>query len=108
MEIADATKIIGASGYGYVIDKGWAEARLADEQPESSYLVKDVGEGQQPFRLYALERFTVVGEKGDDYVVGDGCDHEGRIPRRLVHKFPSAFVSDEMDGCAVSRGIDYH
>jgi hypothetical protein len=84
MEIADATKIIGASGYGYVIDKGWAEARLADEQPESFYLVKDVEEGQQPFRLYALERFAVVGEKGDDYVVEDGCEHKGRIPRRFV------------------------
>src|SRR5207245_490857 len=79
-EIGDATKILGASGYGYVIDKGWAEARLADEQPESFYLVKDVEEGQQPFRLYALERFAVVGEKGDDYVVEDGCEHKGRIP----------------------------
>jgi hypothetical protein len=105
-EIADVTKIIGTSGYGDV--ENVVQARLADEQPESSYLVKDVEEGQQPFRLYALERFTVVGEKGNDYVVEDGCDHEGRIPRRLVHKFPSAFVSDEMDGCAVSRGIDYH
>ena len=45
-----------------------------DEQPESSYLVKDVEEGQQPFRLYALERFRVVGEKGNDYVVKDGCN----------------------------------
>ena len=44
-----------------------------DEQPESSYLVKDVEEGQQPFRLYALERFRVVGEKGNEYVVEDGC-----------------------------------
>ena len=107
MEIADATKIIGASGYGYVIDKGWAEARLADEQPESFYLVKDVEEGQQPFRLYALERFAVVGEKGDDYVVEDGCEHKGRIPRRFVHKFPSKFLGNEMDSCALSRGVYY-
>ena len=107
MEIADATKIIGASGYGYVIDKGWAEARLADEQPESFYLVKDVEEGQQPFRLYALERFAVVGEKGDDYVVEDGCEHKGRIPQRFVHKFPSKFLGNEMDSCALSRGVYY-
>jgi len=107
MEIADATKIIGASGYGYIIDKGWAEARLADEQPESFYLVKDVEEGQQPFRLYALERFAVVDEKGDDYVVEDGCEHKGRIPRRFVHKFPSKFLGNEMDSCALSRGVYY-
>src|SRR6266480_7382210 len=85
-EMADATKIIGTSGYGAEGD--WAEARLVDEQPESSYLVKDVEEGQQPFRLYALERFRVVGEKEGDYVVKDGCYldecyHKGRIPRRL-------------------------
>ena len=104
-EIADATKTLGTAHYGDV--EGFAEARLADEQPESFYLVKDVEEGQQPFRLYALERFAVVGEKGDDYVVEDGCEHEGRIPRRFVHKFPSPFLSNEMDWCAVSRGIHY-
>src|SRR5438034_4073305 len=104
-EMADATKIIGTSGYGYV--EGWAEARLADEQPESFYLVKDVEEGQQPFRLYALERFAVVGEEGDDYVVEDGCEHKGRIPRRFVHKFPSKFLGNEMDSCALSRGVYY-
>src|SRR5262249_7893973 len=38
-EIADATKILGTSGYGDI--EGVVEARLADEQPESSYLVKD-------------------------------------------------------------------
>jgi len=74
----------------------------------SFYLVKDVEEGQQSFRLYALERFTVIGEKGDDYVVEDGCNHKGRIPRRLVHKFPSAFSSDEMDSCARAQGAYYH
>src|SRR5947209_7961440 len=104
-EMADATKIIGTSGYGYV--EGWAEARLADEQPESFYLVKDVEEGQQPFRLYALERFAVVGEEGDDYVVEDGCEHKGRIPRRFVHKFSSAFSTNEMNSCALSRGVYY-
>jgi hypothetical protein len=105
-EIADVTKIVGTSGYGYI--EGMAEARLADEQPESFYLVKDVEEGQQPFRLYALERFMVVGEKGNDYVVEDGCSNKGRIPRRLVHKFPSAFSSGEMGGWAVSPGIHYY
>jgi hypothetical protein len=104
-EMADATKIIGTSGYGDVEEL--AEARLADEQPESFYLVKDVEEGQQPFRLYALERFVVVGEEGNDYVVEDGCDHKGRIPRRFVHKFPSAFSSNEMNSCAESRGVYY-
>jgi hypothetical protein len=104
-EIADATKIIGTAGYGTV--ENVVQARLADEQPESSYLVKDVEEGQQPFRLYALERFTVVGEKGNDYVVEDGCDNKGRIPRRFVHKFPSAFLSNEMASCAESRGVHY-
>ncbi len=104
-EMVDATKIVGTAGYGDVED--FAEARLADEQPESFYLVKDVEEGQQPFRLYALERFTVVGEKGNDYVVQDGCEHKGRIPRRLVHKFPSAFSTNEMDSCALSRGVHY-
>lgn len=111
-EMADATKILGTHGYGEVGD--WAEARLVDEQPESSYLVKDVEEGQQPFRLYGLERFRVVGEKGDDYVVKDGCYldgcyHKGRIPRRLVHKFPSAFSGDEIEGdCgAESLGVYY-
>ena len=94
-EIADVTKIPGTSGYGDM--QNVVEARLADEQPDSFYLVKDVEEGQQSFRLYALERFTVIGEKGDDYVVEDGCNHKGRIPRRLVHKFPSAFSSDEME-----------
>jgi len=93
-DIADTTKILGEYRYGDEEDK--VEARLVDEQPESSYLVKDVEEGQQPFRLYALERFRVVGEKGDDYVVEDGCNNKGRIPRRLVHKFPSAFSGDEM------------
>jgi hypothetical protein len=95
-EIADATKILGT--HGYEPEGDWAEARLVDEQPESSYLVKDVEEGQQPFRLYALERFRVVGEKGNDYVVEDGCNNKGRIPRRLVHKFPSAFSGDEIEG----------
>jgi hypothetical protein len=95
-EIADATKILGTYGYGDSEDK--VEARLVDEQPESSYLVKDVEEGQQPFRLYALERFWVVGEKGNDYVVEDGCNNKGRIPRRLVHKFPSAFSGDDIEG----------
>jgi hypothetical protein len=111
-EIADATKILGTADYGDIEDR--VEARLADEQPESFYFVKDVEEGQQPFRLYALERFTVVGEKGNDYVVEDGCYKDtgcykstGRIPRRLVHKFPSAFSTDEMDSCAESRGIHY-
>src|SRR5204862_1404009 len=47
------------------------------------------------------------GEEGNDYVVEDGCDHKGRIPRRLVHKFPSAFSSNEMDSCAISLGIHY-
>jgi hypothetical protein len=70
-EIADVTKILGT--HGYAAEGDWAEARLVDEQPESSYLVKDVEEGQQPFRLYALERFRVVGEKEGDYVVKDGC-----------------------------------
>jgi hypothetical protein len=112
MEIADATKILGTADYGDIEDR--VEARLTDEQPESFYLVKDVEEGQQPFRLYALERFTVVGEKGNDYVVDEGCYKDtgcykstGRIPRRLVHKFPSAFSTDEMDSCAESRGIHY-
>ena len=105
-EIADVTKIPGTSGYGDL--QTVVEARLVDEQPESFYLVKDVEEGQQSFRLYALERFTVIGEKRDDYVVEDGCNHKGRIPRRLVHKFPSAFSSDEMDSCAESRGVCYH
>ncbi|PYJ93247.1 MAG: hypothetical protein DME62_09705, partial [Verrucomicrobia bacterium] len=50
-EIADATKILGT--HGYHAEGDWAEARLVDEQPESSYLVKDVEEGRQPFRLYA-------------------------------------------------------
>jgi len=77
-EIADATKIPGTYGYGDQEDR--VEARLADEQPESSYLVNDVEEGRQPFRLYALERFWVVGEKGDDYVVEDGCSNKGRVP----------------------------
>ena len=115
-EIADATKILGTHGYGDSEDT--VEARLVDEQPESSYLVKDVEEGQQPFRLYALERFWVVGEKGNDYVVEDGCstfehtvpepgDNKGRIPRRLVHKFPSAFSGDEMDWSAESLGVYY-
>jgi hypothetical protein len=105
-EIADVTKIPGTSGYGDM--ENVVEARLTDQQPESFYLVKDVEEGQQPFRLYALERFTVVGEKGNDYLVQDGCNHKGRIPRRLVHKFPSAFSSDEMDACALSLGVYYH
>ena len=105
-EIANATKIPGTYGYGDQEDR--VEARLADEQPESSYLVKDVEEGQQPFRLYALERFWVVGEKGNDYVVEDGCNNKGRIPRRLVHKFPSAFSSGEMDSCAESLGVYYY
>jgi hypothetical protein len=106
-EIADATKILGTHGYGDSEDT--VEARLVDEQPESSYLVKDVEEGQQPFRLYALERFRVVGEKGDDYVVEDGCNNKGRIPRRLVHKFPSAFSGDEIeiDCSAESPGVYY-
>ena len=104
-EIADVTKIIGTVGYGDL--EGRVEARLVDEQPESFYLVKDVEEGQQPFRLYALERFTVVGEKANDYLVEDGCHHKGRVPRQLVHKFPSAFSSDEMDSCAESQGAYY-
>jgi hypothetical protein len=111
-EIADATKILGT--HGYAAEGDWAEARLVDEQPESSYLVKDVEEGQQPFRLYALERFRVVGEKEGDYVVKDGCYldgcyHKGRIPRRLVHKFPSAFSGDEIeiDCSAESPGVYY-
>ncbi len=105
-EIADATKIPGTYGYGDQEDR--VEARLADEQPESSYLVNDVEEGRQPFRLYALERFWVVGEKGDDYVVEDGCSNKGRVPRRLVHKFPSAFSSGEMDPSAESLGVYYY
>jgi len=111
-EIADATKILGT--HGYDAEGDWAEARLVDEQPESSYLVKDVEEGQQPFRLYALERFRVVGEKEGDYMVKDGCYldgcyHKGRIPRRLVHKFPSAFSGDEIeiDCSAESPGVYY-
>jgi len=104
-EIADATKILGT--HGYHDSEDWVEARLVDEQPESSYLVKDVEEGQQPFRLYALERFRVVGEKGNDYVVEDGCNNKGRIPRRLVHKFPSAFTGDELDWSAESLGVYY-
>jgi hypothetical protein len=105
-EIADATKILGTYGYGDREDT--VEARLADQQPESSYLVKDVEEGQQPFHLYALERFWVVGEKGNDYVVEDGCNNKGRIPRRLVHKFPSAFSSGELDSSAESLGVYYY
>jgi hypothetical protein len=105
-EIAEATKIIGTTGYGDIQNS--VEARLADEQPESSYLVKDVEEGQQPFGLYALERFWVVGEKGNDYVVEDDCNNKGKIPRRLVHKFPSAFSSGEMDVCAESLGVYYY
>lgn len=105
-EIADVTKIMGTVGYGYL--ENMVEARLVDEQPDLFYLVKDVEEGQQPFRLYALERFTVVGEKGNDYLIEDGCHHKGRIPRRLVHKFPSAFSSDEMDSCAEGQGAYYH
>jgi hypothetical protein len=105
-EMADATKIPGTYGYGDQEDR--VEARLADEQPESFFLVKDVEEGQQPFRLYALERFWVVGEKGNDYMVEDGCYNKGRIPRRLVHKFPSAFSSGEMDSSAESLGVYYY
>jgi hypothetical protein len=104
-EIADATKIPGTYGYGDQEDR--VEARLADEQPESSYLVKD-DTTQRPFHLYALERFWVVGEKGNDYVVEDGCYNKGSIPRRLVHKFPSAFSSGEMDSCAESLGVYYY
>ena len=104
-EIADATKITGTYGYGDQEDR--VEARLTDEQPESFYFVKDVEEGQQPFHLYALERFWVVGEKGSDYMVQDGCYNKGRIHRRLVHKFPSAFSSGEMDSCAGSLGVYY-
>jgi hypothetical protein len=40
-------------------------------------------------------------------VVEDGCKNKGRIPRRLVHKFPSAFSGDEMDFCAESLGVYY-
>ena len=105
-EIADATKILGTYGYGDREDT--VEARLADQQPDSSYLVKGVEEGQQPFHLYALERFWVVGEKGNDYVVEDGCNNKGRIPRRLVHKFPSAFSTGEMDSSAESMGVYYY
>jgi hypothetical protein len=105
-EIADATKSLGTYGYGDREDT--VEARLADQQPESSYLVNDVEEGQQPFRLYALERFRVVGEKGNDYVVEDGCNNKGRIPRRLVHKFPSAFSGGELDWSAESLGVYYN
>jgi hypothetical protein len=105
-ETTDATRILGTSDYGDQLDR--VEARLADEQPESSYLVKDVEEGQQPFRLYALERFWVVGEKGNEYVVEDGCNNKGRIPRRLVHKFPSAFSTGEMDSSAESLGVYYY
>ena len=105
-EITDATKILGTSDYGDQLDR--VEARLADEQPESSYLVKDVEEGQQPFRLYALERFWVVGEKGNEYVVEDGCNNKGRIPGRLVHKFPSAFSTGEIDSSAESLGVYYY
>jgi hypothetical protein len=105
-EIADATKILGTSGYGE--QENNVEARLADERPESSYLVNDVEEGKQPFHLYSLERFWVVGEKGNDYVVEDGCNNKGRIPRRLVHKFPSAFSSGEMDSSAESLGVYYY
>ena len=111
-EIADATKILGTYGYGDREDT--VEARLANQQPESSHLVKDMEEGQQSFHLYALERFWVVGEKGNDYVVEDGCYldrcyHKGRIPRRLVHKFPSAFSGDEIeiDCSAESPGVYY-
>src|SRR5262249_35422020 len=82
--------------------------RLVDEQPESFYLVKDVEEGQQPFRVYALERFTVVGEKGNDYLVQDGSDHKGRIPRRLGHKFPSGFLKDGMGGGRESQGAYFN
>jgi hypothetical protein len=104
-EIADATKILGTHGYDGSEDL--VEARLVDEQPESSYLVKDVEEGQQPFHLYALERFWVVGEKGNDYVVEDGCNNKGRIPRPLVHKFPSAFSGGELDWSAGKLGVYY-
>jgi hypothetical protein len=104
-EMADVTKIPGTYGYGDQEDR--VEARLADEQPESSYLVKD-DTTQQPFRLYALERFWVIGEKGNDYVVEDGCSNKGRVPRRLVHKFPSAFSSGEMDSSAESLGVYYY
>src|SRR5438093_13199187 len=85
-EIADATKILGT--HGYHAEGDWADARLVDEQPESSYLVQDVEEGQQSFRLYALERFRVLGQKGKAYLLGDGCNNKGRIPQRLVHTFP--------------------
>ena len=105
-EIADVAKILGTSEYGDQENR--VEARLADEQPNSFYLIKDVEEGQQPFHLYALERFWVVGEKGNDYVVEDGCYNKGRVPRRLVHKFPSAFSSGEMDSCAESLGVYYY
>jgi hypothetical protein len=46
-EITDATKIRGTYGYGDQEDR--VEARLADEQPESSYLVKDVEEVNNHF-----------------------------------------------------------
>lgn len=105
-EITDATKILGSSDYGDQLNR--VEARLADEQPESSYLVKDVEEGQQPFHLYALERFWVVGEKGNEYVVEDGCNNKGKIPRRLVHKFPSAFSTGEIDSSAEGLGVYYY
>ena len=104
-EIADATKILGTYGYGDQEDT--VEARLADQQPESSYLVKDVEEGQQPFHLYALERFWVVGEKGNDYVVEDSCNNQGRIPRQLIHKFPSAFSQGDFDTSAEHLGVYY-
>ena len=41
-------------------------------------------------------------------MVEDGCNNKGRIPRRLVHKFPSAFSTGEMDSSAESLGIYYY
>jgi hypothetical protein len=87
-EITDTTKIVGTSGYGDTQDM--VEARLTDEQPEAFYLVNDVEEGQQPFRLYALERFTVIGEKGNNYLVQDSgkCGIHEFCKKEIVIRWP--------------------
>ena len=96
-------------------------ARLIDERPESSYLVTEVAKRQQPFRVYAMERFRILGEMDGDLLIQDdprfpgetSANHRGTIPRRLVHVFPSSYSTaspystNEMVRCTESFGYNY-
>ena len=95
-EIADATKILGT--HGYEPEGDWAEARLVDEQPESSYLAKMSRKANNHSACMPWNGSGSLARKEMTTWWKMAAITKAEFPGELVHKFPSAFSGDEIEG----------